>query len=85
MARISKKEMKEKKEKYNQLVGLIESRTGKRLTGEEEGFLKWLCAWDMDTFNTFKGLLEKMRSRQLTLHERWAKDGLPNVTLPIKE
>jgi hypothetical protein len=46
--------------KYKQLENIIKAGTGRELSEEEARYIKWLCEWDMETFNTFKRLFQDM-------------------------
>lgn len=44
--------------KYKQLESIIKAGTGRELTEQEQSHIKWICGWDMDTFNVYKGILQ---------------------------
>jgi hypothetical protein len=48
-------------QKFKVLSQLIKKNISRDMKGEEESFLNWLVCWDMDTFNTFRGMLEDIK------------------------
>jgi hypothetical protein len=73
-------------EKYKELASIIKACVKRDLMDKETKYIKWLSGKDMETFEVFRDILLAVSkgNRPLTLHEKWALDGIPNV-IPPKE